>query len=238
MPHRQRPTLATWTDASVDERAREYLKVRSARHRYASFDYCYNYFRAAFERGDARGIAKGESMELSCLELGFYLASWGMLRGSTRLLQESAKTLEPVVEVIAEAPAEAWQADVDQYTPETCGVLLDVGQRLREALRGKASDILVTKVMLGTFGTVPAFDTNFVRGSGLRSFNLRSLMELSDFYHQHAPAIERHRVSTLEFATGAPSNRPYSLAKLLDMVFFIEGLRRSSALRVAEDTRG
>jgi len=47
--------------------------------RYTSFDYCYNYFRQPSKEILA-------DMEKSCLVIGFYLASWGMLRGSSFLL--------------------------------------------------------------------------------------------------------------------------------------------------------
>ena len=39
--------------------------------RYTSFDYCYNYFKTT------KDLTK--DFEKSCLMLGFYLASWGML---------------------------------------------------------------------------------------------------------------------------------------------------------------
>ena len=47
--------------------------------RYASFDYCFNYFQS-FRTYPAELTSPG-NLELSCLQLGFYLASWGMLRG-------------------------------------------------------------------------------------------------------------------------------------------------------------
>ena len=50
------------------------------------------------------GFAASSNMQLSCLQLGFYLASWGMLRGSTDLLKRSVKHLAPLVEAIADAP--------------------------------------------------------------------------------------------------------------------------------------
>ncbi len=52
--------------------------------RYTSFDYCYNYFRTTNDLN--------QDIEKSCLVLGFYLASWGMFRGSSFLLQHSIKT--------------------------------------------------------------------------------------------------------------------------------------------------
>lgn len=44
-------------------------------HRYTSFDYCYNYFHPTNN--------SKQDIEKSCLVLGFYLASWGMFRGSS-----------------------------------------------------------------------------------------------------------------------------------------------------------
>ena len=51
--------------------------------RNTSFDYCYNYFKTTEDLT--------ADLEKSCLVLGFYLASWGMLRGSSFLLQKSIK---------------------------------------------------------------------------------------------------------------------------------------------------
>ena len=62
-------------------------------HRFKSFDYCYNYF-----------VTNSDltlDIEKSCLTLGFYLASWGMFRGSSFLLQKSAKHFQPTIEYIA-----------------------------------------------------------------------------------------------------------------------------------------
>jgi len=48
-------------------------------------------------------------MQMSCLQLGFYLASWGMFRGSSTLLLKSARHHVPVIDLIAAAPADAWK---------------------------------------------------------------------------------------------------------------------------------
>jgi hypothetical protein len=85
------------------------------------------------------------------------------------------------------------------------------------------SDILVTKIMLGVFGSVPAFDTNFKRGFGIATFGPKALRKIGDFFHAHAHAITRYRVPTLDFVSGEPTQRVYSHAKIIDMAFFIEG---------------
>ncbi len=60
--------------------------------RYASFDYCYNYFHPS-NNNDLK-----KDMEKSCISLGFYLASWGMFRGSSFILEKSSKHIEPLIE--------------------------------------------------------------------------------------------------------------------------------------------
>ena len=59
-----------------------FLDDRDPGARYASFDYCFNHFQAARESSESRASGDGDSLLLSCLQLGFYLASWGMMRGS------------------------------------------------------------------------------------------------------------------------------------------------------------
>ena len=54
------------------------------------------------------------------LHLGFYLASWGMLRGSSELLQRSVRDFIPLVEVIANAAPPTWEMDAQVYGDGSC----------------------------------------------------------------------------------------------------------------------
>jgi hypothetical protein len=129
----------------------------------------------------------------------------------------------PVVDAIATAPRAIWHVDADDYSGSTCNLILAVSESLRGAFRDGATDTLVTRTMLGVFGCVPAFDARFVQGSGLRTFNRKSLGEIGRFYQQNSGAIERHRVRTLDFKTGRPTDHRYGRAKVIDMILFIEG---------------
>ena len=200
-----------------------YLGDRDPTARYFSFDYCFNFFQSHRERDDVAALTSTETMELACLHLGFYLASWGMLRGSTDLLQRSIKHFEGVIEAIVEAPPAIWQIDANDYGDQSWAVIRDFRDRVRIALPNKTSDILVTKIMLGVFGGVPAFDTNFKIGSGLSTFGQNALRRLERFYREHAEIIERYQFPTLAFAGAGTTNRRYSRAKVIDMIFFIEG---------------
>lgn len=210
---------------SVDIRANlgRYLAERGPTLRYASFDYCFNYFQSTYEMGQIKELLRSPERQIACLQLGFYLASWGMYRGSTVLLQRSVAHLAPVIDVIANVDRDAWAMDADRYTPSHCERLLEIGSQIRSALGSGVTDTLVTKIMLGVFGSVPAFDANFRTGFGVSTFGRASLMRVGRFYEDHADVIDEHRVLTLSFDSGVESKRRYTRAKVIDMIFFVEG---------------
>lgn len=77
------------------------------------------------------------------------------------------------------------------------------------------------------FGTVPAFDTFFLRGfrivTGIRvTFGRSSLRTLDDFYRQQAQAIDSQRLPTVD-GPGRRTPWCYTRAKVIDMAFLIEG---------------
>lgn len=209
----------------VGGNVRTYLAGRKASERYASFDYCFNHFQS-FRVGNRAADLAGSpaALQYSCLQLGFYLASWGMLRGSTDLLQRSVKVFQPLIEAISVAPAAIWLTDANSYSSDTWLVLREFAHTVRTCLPG-ASDILVTKIMLGVFGCVPAFDTYFRQGSGLSTFGESALLRVRHFYDENSDTIEAFRVPTLDFATGRDTSLRYTRAKVIDMIFFIEGGR-------------
>lgn len=196
---------------------------RTPNERYASFDYCFNYFQSFRESGDVSALASPANVQLSCLQLGFYLASWGMLRGSADLLQKSARHLMHVIEVVARTNTSLWELDAHCYSESNIQRLVELASTIRRA-HPRMSDILVTKIMLGVFGSVPAFDTNFKRGFGVATFGPKALRKIGAFYQDHAEVINAYRVSTLDFVSGEPTQRSYTRAKVIDMAFFIEGM--------------
>ena len=113
-----------------------------------------------------------------------------MLRGSAELLQKSARHFVPLIEAIASTESSLWEIDADRYTEANIAVLLDLARRLRLA-NGGMSDILVTKVMLGVFGSVPAFDTNFRRGFGAATFGAKALRKIGALTQQNAELLRR-----------------------------------------------
>ena len=197
--------------------------------RFTSFDYCYNYFQDAQVQGNTGALADEDRLMESCLQLGFYLASWGMMRGSGKLIKRSLSGLVPVVQAIAAEQKSTWDLDAGSLVDHADEVH-DLGERLRGVFGFQASDTMVTKVMLGVFGCVPAFDNNFCRGfkadqGTSASLRVKGLRAVGNYYAEHRAEIDAQEVFTLDFSTERETSRRYPAAKIIDIVFFQEGTK-------------
>jgi hypothetical protein len=208
-----------------------FLSRRSPTARYASFDYCFNYFQAARDAQEAADLASGSRLELSCLHLGFFLASWGMMRGSGGMYGRSLRELVPVVQAIADEPSATWELDVPGYSEAGIAAVLALSDRIRAAYSFAASSVLVTKTMLGVFGCIPAFDRFFRLGFGRATLDRATLAKISDFYTANQRILRATSVCTLDFTTRQSTSRYYTQAKIIDMIFFQEGYRRARKMR-------
>ena len=217
----------------VDRNVQRYMtgekrdKGRHPDERYASFDYCFNYFQSFRDEDRVDDICCPKDIQQSCLQLGFYLASWGMLRGSSFLLNKSAKFHGRLLEAVVGLDEKLWIVDVDSYTDENIGLLLEAAEVIRNALgeHNRPSDTLVTKIMLGIYGNIPAFDSFFQRGLGVGRLNEKNLKRVAEFYRYHKAAIDKHAnsICTFDFHTGKDTDRYYTKAKIVDMVVVTEG---------------
>jgi hypothetical protein len=193
--------------------------------RFTSFDFCYNYF----YHSDSNYLIN--NMEKSCLTLGFYLASWGMFRNSF-LLNKSIKYYQPTINYIASLDKSVWQIDVDNYTDDNIDTILDIYRDVKELLvEDGCSDLtLVTKVLLGVFGFIPAFDDYFCKTfremadgrCGFRKVNKDSLTQIRIFYEANSKAIDDIATNTftLDFTTEQKTTTNYTKAKIIDMYGF------------------
>lgn len=220
----------------IEANLNRFLGTREPTLRYASFDYCFNYFQS--HRQNPAALVSAGGLETSCLQLGFYLASWGMLRGSSALLWRSSKHLATLVGVIAGDLDYLWGLDVDGYDADTVPKLREAERVVRRALRDApevesslegtrikgvvASEILTTKILLGVFGCVPAFDTYFRSGFRVSTFGPKALWKIKEFYDANADVLDRFHIPTVDFASGESTDLIYPKAKLIDMVFFVE----------------
>jgi hypothetical protein len=168
------------------------------------------------------------------MTLGFYLASWGMLRGRGQLLQRSARRFIDVIHVVASHESyPLWKIDAQSYCNQTAvRRLCDGYDRIAAALSLGASKKLVvaTKIMLGVFGCVPAFDSRFSESMKwwcwqrhkFESFDPDAIAVLERFYsrHRHLIDFESRSIHTFDFNTGRDTARSYTRAKIIDMIGF------------------
>ena len=109
--------------------------------RYSSWDVCYEYFR------DVKSFDKNSN--IAGFHLGFYLASWGMFRGSSELLNSGIKIYNDLAELLISKK----HADfIEQYNSI---------EKFLEENAISATQTLITKIMLGVYANTPAVDQFF-----------------------------------------------------------------------------
>ncbi|MBE2256919.1 MAG: DUF2442 domain-containing protein [Ignavibacteria bacterium] len=192
--------------------------------RLTSFDYCYNYFNSFKNKLE---IIDEENIEKSSLQLGFYLASWGMFRSSGKLITKSSKYYQNILKFIVESGNDLWEIDVDKYSLENKNKIIDFIKKFKTNFKDlKPTDTLISKIMLGVFGNIPAFDDNFKKGFGVGKINIKNLEKVKLFYDANKFDLDafHNEISTLSFNNkGKKFN--YPISKIIDMIGFIEGLK-------------
>ena len=210
-----------------DARTRENGRSRSWEH-------CYRVFR------DARTDPSPDYDNLS-LHLAFYLASWGMYRGSSFLLQKDYKVLSPIVEEVLKpeydclfglACADLRESEIQDRLENLNKYIAKHFEPIRDEVAGRevptpVSPVLITKILMGTLGCVPAYDRFFVDGIKkykvtTGEYNLKSVLRLVDFYEAHNDRLEeaRHGMWTEDLT--------YPQMKLLDMGFWQVGFEKDA----------
>lgn len=196
--------------------------VEDPHGRYLSWQHCYNAFTTN------RGGLDENTFDYLALHLAFYLASWGMYRGSSFLLQKDYKVHIPVVKILMEEQYNSLVGITAEelIKDENLTLLEDVSARIRrayadekpsiEGITNNATDTLVTKILLGTLGCVPAYDRYYVQavkqyGISAGGFNKESVRDVAKYYLSHKDAFETVRA---ELSTCGVE---YPVMKLMDM---------------------
>lgn len=193
-------------------------------NRYDSWKHCYNTFNDISQDND-----------ILALHLGFYLASWGMYRGSAALLQKSYKihlgaitiiryfyylrcdSLNEVSKVQKKDILELHKQLFNHYNSFT---YFDNKNELKSR---KPTDTLISKIMLGTLGCCPAFDRYFNDGVkrhnfSFTTFNNKSFDEIFNFVEDYYSELLKLQ-NELKLSQGLH----YPLLKLVDIYFWYEG---------------
>lgn len=195
--------------------------------RYRSWEHCYAIFI------NARNTPSVDIDYLS-LHLAFYLASWGMYRGSSFLLQKDYKVHIPAVKELLDPkynplsnPLCSTLTNNLELLDGLNGKLRNYYDKIRIEVKGhkvnnSISDVLITKILMGTLGCVPAYDRYFIAGIkkyniAYATYNSKSLVSLIDFYASNETEFEKIRSKM------TVSGMPYPQMKFLDMGFWQMG---------------
>ena len=202
--------------------------------RYRSFDHCYFYFKDNYEKYGDDAIK-----DTLALPLFAYLSSWGMMRNSF-LLQKDYQFNREVVEIIAKKMYETANNNNNNKNLSAEDLI-----ELRDAIRGyyigkkfykpvqsgfvmkeraikNVTDVLISKILLGTTGLVPAYD-RYVRRAMKEisidgSFNEGSVHLLNIFVEENDEAIKKVQ-KTIKNDLGVE----YPPMKVVDMYLWQRG---------------
>jgi len=169
--------------------------------RYKSWEYCKNYFDENRDK-----INDPKVLEFMCLHLAFYLASWGMYRGSSFLLQNDYMIHENVIKIILDPeydmlwnynPIENSEGNNIKFLDKLfgtdeeiknkdknqhwCGLIgkIEKAYKFDENDEDIATDTLITKILIGTLGCIPAYD-RFLK-QGIADFNKKTKNKYKGF---------------------------------------------------------
>lgn len=185
---------------------------------------------------DRRNQVDAATVDYLALQLAFYLASWGMYRPSSFLLQKDYKIHIPIVRILQEEKYHVLYCIAPEKLCQDSNLdlLMELSARVRAAYADEkpvrsgrsnhATDTLITKILLGTLGCVPAYDHFFKQAvkkyhvaDGQYSRN--SVRNIALFYCDHFDAFERLREKFSQCGVDYPA------MKLMDLCFWQAGFR-------------
>lgn len=201
-------------------------------HRYLSWEYCHEAVRLN------RRPQIDATIDYLCLHLAWYLASWGMLRNSF-LMQKDYKIHADVVRLIYQPEwDDLWDLSPEKLSQEYyADRIMKLSESITEAYvasgAGIPTDTLLTKILLGTVGCVPAYDRYFKKaladtGAAPQVFSAKSIRTLGNLYLDHEDEFEKLRKH-------CGSRIEYPAAKILDMCFFEYGFQRDASSQEDSD---
>jgi len=203
--------------------------------RYKSWDNCYNAF------------SENLSPEIYALHLGFYLASWGMYRGSTGLLQTNHQIHAGAVKILFSDDFKTLKLDSSKKMSKdlipllrgSIPLIIMLKTELSKYYNGisytkekrkniSSTDTLLSKILLGTIACVPAYDGYYVNGLKVMEikeskFDGISLNKLFDFIEINFEEIEHVQKLIMQ-----EMGFHYPLMKIMDMHFWQIGFNNKA----------
>lgn len=215
--------------SNIQQKVKEFFEEieMDKHHRLRSWEYCYEFFRKS-----------PTDIDKACLHLGFYLASWGMYRGSGFLLHKDylihedlvTELLSPQYNLIKNITADDLPLTEKSDKVEAIFSLKEEIKKhykrknifvFRKGTKTEASvtDTVITKILMGTLGCTPAYDRFFISGLEKENIEFTSFTPLhfsrmTEFCEKHKSSFREaknyHRHASIE----------YPIMKIIDMYFW------------------
>ena len=162
--------------------------------RHKSWEYCFNFF-------NTRPCIADSDLDQASLMLAFYLASWGMYRGSSFLLQYTYTVHKGALRIVFD-PRYASLHYKPVITKDEVVLLFELIQDLKRYYFEKSkptsspltsyqqiSDTLISKILMGVLGNIPAYDRYAKMGLKELGFSQtmseKGYLQLLDFYNKN-----------------------------------------------------
>lgn len=218
--------MPNYKQTDMEKYVDEFLNGREEHGRYLSFEYCYTFF---CENCSSKDETVKKQMALL---LFMYLASWGMLRNSF-LMYKDYTYLVGVVEILTHGKQDSYKpCEIIKIKNEIIAYFEGpienpttyITSEGRQLVRGRRNwDTLISKILMGTLGCVPAYD-DFFRGVARKcfgmcaSFSERGITQLNEFLNENHTEITA-LTSRIKERTGVD----YPPMKIVDMYFWQKG---------------
>lgn len=228
---------------------RFFKETKIPHHRYKSWIHCYKFFRKYPKKINENWL------DLAALNLSMYLASWGMWRGSTVSINLDYKFYKHAIKVIIKREYNVlWNVDISELdkeilktkiSPKINGLVRELSEVLKKKLEEtgnkkidkSVTDTLITKILLGTIGCMPAYDTYFIEGRtgtkiARKLINKRknTFDSLIDFYFdkKNKQKLDKMKsdIDKWEKRQYGNDSITYPIMKLIDMHFWTIGKKR------------
>lgn len=217
---------------SRNTKINEYVEG-SPNSRFKSWEWCHLQFKNEYKKYHTSNNKENIVDKLS-LGLGFYLSSYGMYRGSTFIFKCDYKIHKEIVEIILDEKYDIlW--DYDPLNDEECkakdlifnkkdGIFYKIKESYEKIdPQFKPTNTLITKILMGTFGCIPAFDEFFKKG--IREiddcFKNRIMLNSKTFSKLCKFALENKEILKI---TSEKVHTEYPLMKCLDIAFWEIGV--------------
>lgn len=195
------------------------------------------------------------TLDYVALHLFAFLGSWGMICRGSFLLQKDYRFLIPVVKILNQSKYDNL-CDIDLTDPKLdkewyINTVIELIEELKKYFMSQTyyklekgnkendgytlksvSDTVIGKILLGTLSCIPAYDRYVVKGMKAESIcgtlGRKSLSDLVDYCRKNKKALTDVMASVNVEVQKKNASLKYSVAKTLDMIFWVYGIEIES----------